>query len=236
MARSQNGYTANDRTKVATYKTRSGAKLAIRKGDVATVLLYVANRFHKEVEKLNPKECYGYAERKIRGSSTTLSNHASGTAVDLNASKHWLGDRNTFTKTQQAAIRRILNACGGVVRWGGDYKSRKDEMHFEINAGSAKVAALAAKLKGSKVPAKASAKAASAPAGYKRVHYGDTLRKGSYGSPVADVQRMLGIKADQMFWTGTESKVKAFQKAHGLTADGVVGPKTWQSLKKNGKK
>lgn len=236
MARSQNGYTANDRSKVATYKTASGVPLAIRKGDVATVLLYVANRFHNEVEHLKRSECYGYAERKIRGSSTTLSNHASGTAIDLNASDHWLGDRGTFSKSQQAAIRRILKSCGGVVRWGGDYHSRKDEMHFEINAGTAKVAALAAKIKGTKTPAKATAKPATAvPSGYKRVHYGDTLRRGSYGSPVGDVQRMLGIKADQAYGPTTDKRVRAFQKAHHLTADGIVGPKTWTSLKKHGK-
>jgi hypothetical protein len=45
------------------------------------------------------------------------------------------------------AIRAILGEVGGVVRWGGDYTSRPDEMHFEINAGAAAVRAAAAKLK-----------------------------------------------------------------------------------------
>jgi hypothetical protein len=30
--------------------------------------------------------------------------------------------------------------------WGGDYKNRKDEMHFEVNIGPAKVAELVKKL------------------------------------------------------------------------------------------
>jgi hypothetical protein len=30
--------------------------------------------------------------------------------------------------------------------WGGDYKNRKDEMHFEVNIGPAKVAELITKL------------------------------------------------------------------------------------------
>lgn len=33
------------------------------------------------------------------------------------------------------------------MRWGGDYSSRKDSMHFEINASSARVSALAKKIR-----------------------------------------------------------------------------------------
>src|SRR5690606_41887003 len=43
----------------------------------------------------------------------------------------------TFSTAQVPAGRQILSVCEGVVRWGGDYKSRADEMHFEINAGAA---------------------------------------------------------------------------------------------------
>src|SRR5690606_34980535 len=44
------------------------------------------------------------------------------------------------------ALRRILDDLGGVVRWGGDYSGRKDEMHFEINANAARVAQVARSL------------------------------------------------------------------------------------------
>ena len=229
MARSQNGYSANDRSKVASYSI-PGGKIAVRKGDVATILTYIANRFHREVEPLKWPGNWGYAERKIRGSSTSLSNHASGTAIDLNAPQHPLGRRGTFSSKQVAAIRRILKDCGGVVRWGGDYRSRKDEMHFEINAGSAAVAKVAARIKGKKPSS-----TPKVPAGYRYVKYGDTLRRGTYGDPVAAAQKMLGIKADKMFGPGTEAAVKRFQRVWKLSADGVVGPKTWQALKKHGK-
>lgn len=35
---------------------------------------------------------------------------------------------------------------------------------------------------------------------------------------------------DGLFWTGTETAVKAFQKAEGLAIDGVVGTGTWNEL------
>src|SRR5690606_29878512 len=53
----------------------------------------------------------------------------------------------TFTKTQVAAIRKILAEAGGCVRWGGDYIGRKDEMHFEIVASEAACKARLAKLR-----------------------------------------------------------------------------------------
>lgn len=57
-----------------------------------------------------------------------------------------------------------------------------------------------------------------------------TLRKGSRGNDVSLLQQKLGIKADGIFGTKTEEAVKAFQKAHGCTPDGIVGPHTWEEL------
>lgn len=63
-----------------------------------------------------------------------------------------------------------------------------------------------------------------------------TLRRGSQGDEVADLQTILNARygadldVDGNFGKATEAAVKAFQKANGLTADGVVGPKTWKAL------
>jgi len=63
-----------------------------------------------------------------------------------------------------------------------------------------------------------------------------TLRRGSQGDEVADLQTILNARygadldVDGNFGKATEAAVKAFQKSHGLTADGVVGPKTWKAL------
>ena len=65
-----------------------------------------------------------------------------------------------------------------------------------------------------------------------------TLRKGSKGEYVTLLQTKLiqqgysldPYGADGSFGNKTLEAVKAFQKAHGLTVDGVVGLKTWDAL------
>ena len=63
-----------------------------------------------------------------------------------------------------------------------------------------------------------------------------TLRRGNQGDEVADLQMLLNSKfgydleVDGNFGKATETAVKDFQKKHGLTADGVVGKKTWAAL------
>ena len=65
-----------------------------------------------------------------------------------------------------------------------------------------------------------------------------TLRKGSSGVYVTLMQSELIQKgydcgasgADGVFGSGTLSALKAFQQDHGLTVDGICGPKTWDAL------
>ena len=63
-----------------------------------------------------------------------------------------------------------------------------------------------------------------------------TLRKGARGDNVEELQALLNAKygfsldVDGVFGDKTEQAVKAFQSAHGLKADGIVGPKTWAAL------
>jgi len=56
------------------------------------------------------------------------------------------------------------------------------------------------------------------------------LKKGDRGSEVKEVQQMLGITADGIFGSGTEYSVMQFQSRNELTADGIVGPKTYEKL------
>lgn len=103
------------------------------KGDVDVIFTYLINRLHHEVEPLDNGGCWGWFVKPIEG-STTISNHASGTAIDYNAPAHPMGVRNTYSEAKRAKIRKILADLDGAVRWGGDYTGRPDDMHFEIHA------------------------------------------------------------------------------------------------------
>jgi len=99
---------------------------------VAPILISFAKDFHELVEPIDEGQLddWGYAFRQTRGSDRILSNHASGTAIDLNAIKHPLGKSNTFNKHQRNTINLLITKYG--LTWGGNYKRRKDDMHFEI--------------------------------------------------------------------------------------------------------
>jgi hypothetical protein len=145
---SQNGFPANNRSLIVTM-TAGGVQFPVRKGACGELLMWAAERWHHEVEPLVPGTCWGYAERAIRGSSET-SNHASGTAIDLNAPQHPLGTSPTATlsPTQIAAINRIIADADGALRWGGTYQGRKDPMHIEVNAPEGHVAGVLAQVTG----------------------------------------------------------------------------------------
>lgn len=153
---SQNGYIANDRSLITTL-TAGGVKFPVRRGPCGELLMWAANRWHNEVEPLVPGTCWGYAERQIRG-GTELSNHASGTAIDLNAPQHPLGTNPsaTLTPAQVTAINRIVADAKGALRWGGAYVGRKDSMHWEIDAPEAEVAAVLAEVNGADMSPKTS--------------------------------------------------------------------------------
>ncbi|MDI3403428.1 peptidoglycan-binding domain-containing protein [Streptomyces cavernicola] len=62
-----------------------------------------------------------------------------------------------------------------------------------------------------------------------------TLRQGARGPAVKAAQALLksrgqSVAVDGQFGPGTAAAVKAVQKASGLTADGVVGPRSWSAL------
>lgn len=64
------------------------------------------------------------------------------------------------------------------------------------------------------------------------------LKKGAKGNTVKAMQTLLigygyfcgGYGADGSFGSGTESALRSYQKAKGLSVDGICGPKTWAKL------
>ena len=147
--RSQNGWAASKNPADINIKAFpvAGTSIKLRcQGDAGRILSAFAAEFHKTIEPIDEGSLddWGYAYRNVRGSVDDLSNHASGTAVDLNSAKHPLGKPNTFAPEKQADIRFLVKKYG--LRWGGDYAGRKDDMHFEIVDTPANVKALAYKL------------------------------------------------------------------------------------------
>jgi hypothetical protein len=150
---SQNGWTASKvRAEIGIESfpvPGTKLKLACAKA-VAPLLVGFAAEFHKLIEPIDEGtlDDWGYAYRDVRGSTTTLSNHSSGTAIDLNATQHPLGKAGTFPAEKVPMIRALAKKYG--LLWGGDYRNRKDEMHFEVTLTPAKAAALIKKLENTK--------------------------------------------------------------------------------------
>jgi hypothetical protein len=113
---------------------------------VGPLLAAFAAEFHKLIEPIDggTLDDWGYAFRMVRGSTDRLSCHSSGTAIDLNATKHPLGKVGTFPAEKVPMIRALAKKYG--LKWGGDFKSRPDDMHFEVEVSATKAKELITKL------------------------------------------------------------------------------------------
>jgi hypothetical protein len=180
----------------------------VKGGAVSTVLRYVAAQMHTRVQDLyygtTDRDDWGYSYRANVNNPSQLSCHSSGTAIDVNATHHPNGRRNTFTYAQVRVIRAILREAG-VVRWGGDFTTA-DEMHFEIHAGSTAVTAAARRL--------------TNPPWWHR-----DIKLGVVGDDVKVVQRRLGFtgtNVDGKCGPITVGAIKRLQAKLHLTQTGVV--------------
>lgn len=200
----------------------TNVKLApgVRAGDVATVLFYVAEQLNRRVEKAVAPGCWGYNYKNNANNPSQLSCHASATCFDYNAPRHPNGKKNTFTPLQFAEIDKILAEVDHVVVQLRGY----DEMHFEIRGNAAKVAAVAHRLRNG-VPAPRPS--------------GAILKFGDRGPEVRILQILLTTmhrdlvgtwNVTDYFGPVTREAVIKYQRANGLVADGIVGPKTRQKL------
>lgn len=125
----------------------AGRHLVTAPGAAGFLLAHLASWVHDQIEPLDGGvwDEWGYAKRRIRGTSETWSCHASGTAVDLNAQAHPMGSRGTWTAEQRARINaRLERVYGKTIEWGASWSSRPDEMHFQVVAGP-RAAVLAAR-------------------------------------------------------------------------------------------
>lgn len=130
---SQNGWKVIEDGRGTKYWNAGDARLQLRPGAAGWLLCHLATWFDQRLERLGDnRDDFGWSLRKIAG-SLEWSNHASATAVDLNASAHRYGKRGTFTDHEAEEIHNQLAVrYRSLIRWGGDYHTTVDEMHWEI--------------------------------------------------------------------------------------------------------
>lgn len=148
MPTSQNGWPVVDQSAVVE-RVIGGARIVNGwlKGDVDVIFTDLAVWLDRDIEASITPGCWGHHVKKIEGSSS-YSNHSSGTAFDYNAPNHPMGSRNTYPAAKRDKIRaRLKGRYAGVIRWGGDYTNRPDDMHFEIDDDRAAVKMVADKIR-----------------------------------------------------------------------------------------
>jgi len=109
--------------------------------DAAPLLLAVAADYNKSVRRIDigPTDEGGYNNRDANGAPGRKSNHASGSAIDLNWSQEGAQNSNWGKKffsqvKTKAAIAVMKQRYGKWIQWGGDWRAQ-DFMHWEIKPG-----------------------------------------------------------------------------------------------------
>lgn len=140
MTISYNGWSASPSPSaigIRTYTVGSSQRVALR-SSVAPILVWLANYYDRNIENIDGSRLddWGYSYRLTRGGGS-MSNHSSGTAIDLNA-LHYPRSTNNMTSAKQEEcrqlVRKINNAAGKtLVKWGGEWSGEyRDQMHFEL--------------------------------------------------------------------------------------------------------
>lgn len=119
------GWQQNNLTEI---QARNGQKWQVHK-DAASAFQGLLGDL--EAAGYNPTSSGGFNYRSIRGAPGTLSQHAFGNAVDINAGTNPLG---SMSSDMPPNIGELAQKHG--LEWGGNWKSRPDPMHFEWTGGS----------------------------------------------------------------------------------------------------
>lgn len=154
MAVSLNGWNVPPKV-LRTFKIPGANRRVTLDIDAGPILVALAADYHKTVRAIDKGtwDEGGFNNRQARNANAK-SNHASGTAIDLNWSEEgalnsaW-GKRFFAQAKTKLAVAAIKRRYGSVVQWGGDWNRLKDYMHWEIKPGTSRseVLALRRKLK-----------------------------------------------------------------------------------------
>lgn len=218
--RSENGWPVSSRMaaiNVARVNVPGTKRYFYVRREAAPLFAYIARRIDREVARIDAGtfDEWGYAAPLRIPGTNVYSNHGSGTAIDVNATR-WPWKLRRMSRTERAKVRKIVKACGGQIRWGGDYRSTVDEMHFELAPGTTvasvkrQVARMNLRPDGTRKPVFTLRR---------------TLRRGMTGDDVAAWRKELGQKPGRKFTRVTKVKTQVWRWKHNLKpGKGVVGP------------
>lgn len=158
--------------------------------------------------------------RFVRGSTSSISNHSWGCAIDLTIDK--VLDRRGDERTQAGLLKIYKHFNRHKFYWGASF-STEDAMHFEASDQLVREWQANGQL---------GAGGAAPPATDSLLEFGDR------GPEVTALQQMLAMAlstnlgTDGIFGAQTRAAVVDFQGRNGLTPDGMVGPMTMAALRK----
>jgi hypothetical protein len=155
--------------------------------------------------------------------------HAFGIALDINWNTNpYRRDNVLVTDMPRIMVQNILRirTVSGrqVWGWGGNYRSVKDAMHYEVVCAPADLATGIDWGTVTQGPLRAEVP-----------HRWPLVQRGDRGPAVEELHRLLKIAAPGDPGFGrygplTETTVRDYQRLHGLEVDGRVGRQTWTAL------
>lgn len=153
MPRSYNGWQAGTASQlgIRVYDVPGPSRVDLALNpDAAPILLYWAEWWDANVEDIDTHaghrtpDDYGHNYRLTRGENN-WSNHASGTAIDINAllypwrTAHMTAAKVAKIRAKLGQINKISRRLNGhnLLDWGGNYvRAPKDQMHTELSSGT----------------------------------------------------------------------------------------------------
>jgi len=182
---------------------------------------------------------WGYEDRNVTG-GTSKSFHAFAAALDVNAPWNQYGARIPAPSPWRLPLNtsEIVEPLG--LLWGGGSRwgSHRDWMHIENHNTPAEAAGYSAGGRRPPAPAPGAGAPFPLPSGS---YYGPLSgpassisgagrSDGPYRPGLRIAQGHLHVTADGLYGPITALATTKFQAAHGLVADGLIGPRTWAAL------